>query len=200
MNPLDFGTGLKNQSLIDRLSIQEWQSKSLQVDMLRLDKIHPVVSGNKWFKLKYHLQKAIEKKVSRLITWGGAYSNHIVATAYTSNQMGLPSIGIIRGEEPSHWSHTLKDAKKYGMNLRFVSRSNYARRNQKDAFDQLVREFPNSHFIPEGGGGEEGIQGAGEILKLVDAKLYTHLICAVGSGTTFRGLSRGLNSSQSIIG
>jgi len=200
MDPIHIGTSFQNHSLIQKITAHEWQRKSLQVDMLRLDKIHPVISGNKWFKLKHHLLQAQKQNANRLITWGGAYSNHIVALAYASAEMGLPSIGIIRGEEPLHLSKTLEDAKKYGMSLRFVKRTDYKSKSEKENLDKLSKEFPDAYFIPEGGAGEQGVRGAQEILQLVDRNLYQYVICAVGTGTMFHGLSRGLKENQTIIG
>src|SRR5687767_15094672 len=90
----------------ERILLHEEYKDKIEADVLRLDKIHPVVSGNKWFKLKNYLQEAMREKHHTLLTWGGAYSNHIVATAFAANYFGLKSIGIIRGERPAQLSHT----------------------------------------------------------------------------------------------
>jgi 1-aminocyclopropane-1-carboxylate deaminase len=92
---------------------------------LRLDLLHPVVSGNKWFKLKYYLEDAIAQNKNTIATFGGAYSNHIVATAYAAKEAGLQSIGFIRGERPGELSPTLQDAASYGMDLVFIERELY---------------------------------------------------------------------------
>src|SRR3954464_467202 len=97
----------------------------VQLDVLRLDEVHPVVSGNKWYKLYFYLQEAIAKHYDAIATFGGAYSNHIVASAYACQAAGIKSIGIIRGEEPANYSHTLLQAKAYDMHLHFVSREAY---------------------------------------------------------------------------
>lgn len=100
----------------------------LAVDVLRLDLIHPMVSGNKWYKLKIYLQEAETQNKSTILTFGGAYSNHILATAAACKDKGLRSIGIIRGEEPKQYSYTLRQAQSFGMKLFFISRDAYKKR------------------------------------------------------------------------
>ena len=119
--------------LIDRLDLPECRDKRIEVDVLRLDMIHPVISGNKWFKLKYYLKEAIEKNHKTILTFGGAYSNHIVATACAAKMEGLHSIGIIRGEKPAELSQTLQTAQQYGMEFLFLSRAEYKRKSSADA-------------------------------------------------------------------
>ena len=184
---------------IDELNLPEFAEKNLSVDVLRLDKIHPVISGNKWFKLKYYLQNAVEQKKS-IITFGGAYSNHIIATAYAAKQLQLQAIGIIRGEEPHQLSHTLLLAKKAGMKLIFASRNEYLKKNDGDFISDLKLEYPNSLIIPEGGAGSEGIDGSEEIMKCIRNNCYTHIICAVGTATTFLGVANASDFTQKIIG
>jgi 1-aminocyclopropane-1-carboxylate deaminase/D-cysteine desulfhydrase-like pyridoxal-dependent ACC family enzyme len=184
---------------IDELHLPEFAEKNLSVDVLRLDKIHPIISGNKWFKLKYYLRGAVQQKRS-IITFGGAYSNHIIATAHAAKQLNLPSIGIIRGEESKQLSHTLILAKKYGMRLIFISRNEYLKKNNDDFISGLKITYPNSIIIPEGGAGIEGIHGSEEIMKLIKNNDYTHILCAVGTATTFLGLANASNFDQKIIG
>jgi 1-aminocyclopropane-1-carboxylate deaminase len=169
------------------------------VDVLRLDLIHPVISGNKWFKLKEYLKdaKILNKKI--ILTFGGAYSNHIVATAAAAKQNGFNSIGIIRGERPTILSHTLKDAMNLGMNLFFLSRNDYKKKiiptevpgnyNEKDIY-----------VINEGGYGAKGVEGAKTILQLIDSSSCTHIIDVVGTGTTIAGLVEASKKHQSVIG
>ena len=129
---------------IDELHLPELSGKNLHADILRLDKIHSVISGNKWFKLKYYLKEAAEKKCKTIITFGGAYSNHIIATAYAAKELKLKSIGIIRGEESNQLSHTLVLAKEYGMNLIFISRSEYSQKDDEDFINDLcMNEYKN---------------------------------------------------------
>ncbi len=164
------------------------------IDVLRLDRIHPIVSGNKWYKLKYYLNDAIKQNKKTVLTFGGAYSNHIIATAFACKEFGLKSIGIIRGEESLVISATLKQAKLFGMDLHFVSRKEY---NNKNNFAQ---KYKDTYVINEGGAGELGILGAADILKEIKYKNYTHIICACGTGTMISGLIKSSNLNQKIIG
>ncbi|MBS1663312.1 MAG: pyridoxal-phosphate dependent enzyme [Bacteroidetes bacterium] len=174
--------------------------EDIPIDVLRLDRLHPIVSGNKWFKLKGHLQKALETPGAPILTFGGAWSNHIVATAFAAKEHNLSSIGIIRGEKPHKLSVTLKDALAYGMHLEFISRENYARKEEPDFLNHLAGLFPGAYIIPEGGGGEAGILGCKDILKNVDTTNHTHILCAIGTGTTFLGLAQALRNNQQLIG
>jgi len=169
------------------------------VDVLRLDLIHPVISGNKWFKLKEYLAEARLHDKKILLTFGGAYSNHIVATAAIAGLNGLKSIGIIRGEKPAILSHTLQNAINYGMEVYFISREDY--RNKivpKHVFSQYSEN--DTYIIGEGGYGERGVRGAKEILQQVDTTSYSYIMDAVGTGTTISGLIKSSNPDQCIIG
>ncbi|HUN04274.1 MAG TPA: hypothetical protein PLS00_15600 [Niabella sp.] len=130
----------------------------VSVSVLRTDKIHPVISGNKWFKLKYYLEDAKLQNKKRIITFGGAYSNHIVATAAACNMNGFESVGIIRGEEPRNYSHTLNDAMAYGMELVFLSRQDY--QNKVIPKDLMAAD---DYVIAEGGYGALGAAGAATV-------------------------------------
>jgi len=167
------------------------------VDVLRMDKIHTVVSGNKWFKLSGYLREAKEKQYSTIATFGGAYSNHIVATACAANLQGLNSMGIIRGERPDVLSHTLQNALNYGMDLYFVSRAQY---RDKTAVQQLTDPLGKYYWIPEGGYGQVGAAGIRDMLKGIPLWEYTHLVTAVGTGTTMAGLIQGTLPYQRVIG
>lgn len=174
-------------------------SSSVAVDVLRLDLLHPVVSGNKWFKLKEYVKEAKATGKTTLLTFGGAYSNHIVATAAVAQSEGFKSIGIIRGEEPKTWSQTLLAAKQYGMNLHFVSRKEY---KLKEIPTGIYSNTAATDFygIPEGGYGEKGVQGAREILLRNKTNSYTHILSAVGTGTTLAGLVSAAEPQQKVIG
>ena len=167
------------------------------VDVLRLDKIHTIISGNKWFKLKYYLAEVIRQGKKGIITFGGAYSNHLLATAFACAQAGLSSIGVVRGEEPAEYSHTLKDAQTFNMQIQFVSRPQY---KDNEFADQVRQSHPDFLFVAEGGRGQLGIKGAEEILHLLPVNQYTHIICAVGTGTMMTGLINSSDPEQLIIG
>jgi 1-aminocyclopropane-1-carboxylate deaminase len=167
-------------------------------DVLRLDKLHPVVSGNKLFKLRNHLALASPGKP--ILTFGGPWSNHLVATAYAAKQAGLTAIGFIRGEAPAAPSATLQEAAGYGMQLEFISRQQYLQKEGPDFLQELRHRFPGAYIIPEGGGGPPGITGSEEILRIADTTNYTHIACAIGTGTTFLGLLRASAPGQMIVG
>ena len=176
------------------------QNKNVQLDVLRLDKIHPVISGNKWFKLKYHLDNFNAGNYNGIISFGGAWSNHIVATACACYLKKIKCIGIIRGERPEQLSNTLLEAAKYEMELKFISRETYAQKNSNEFLESIKKEFPGYYIIPEGGAGKEGEKGAGEILQYADEKNYTHIACAVGTGTMFNGIREAASANQNILG
>jgi 1-aminocyclopropane-1-carboxylate deaminase len=187
-------------SLIEHLVKKDHTAQAPAVDVLRLDLLHPVVSGNKWFKLKGHLRAAMASPDRPILTFGGAWSNHLVATAFAAKQLGLPAIGIIRGERSPKLSATLEDATSYGMSLIFISREEYARKEQPEFLQELAKSYPGVYIIPEGGGGEAGILGSEDILKGIDTQKYTHILCAIGTGTTFLGLIRASTPDQQVIG
>jgi 1-aminocyclopropane-1-carboxylate deaminase/D-cysteine desulfhydrase-like pyridoxal-dependent ACC family enzyme len=176
------------------------QNKNVQLYVLRLDKIHPVISGNKWFKLKYHLDNFNSGNYNGIITFGGAWSNHIVATACACSLKKIKCIGIIRGEKPPHLSTTLLEASNYEMDLKFISRDRYAQKNSTEFLESVKKEFPGYYIIPEGGAGKEGEKGAGEILQYADGKNYTHIACAIGTGTMFNGIREAASADQKILG
>jgi 1-aminocyclopropane-1-carboxylate deaminase len=168
----------------------------ISVDVLRLDEIDPVVSGNKWYKLKEYLAEAMSLDKKTVLTFGGAYSNHIVATAAACNKHGLQSIGVIRGEKPSVLSHTLLHAMEYGMKLFFISREDYRQKKIPAAVHERFYDF---YTINEGGYGVKGAEGAMAILSN-EHRSYTHIMAAVGTGTTLAGLIKASGENQVIIG
>ena len=184
---------------VDALELPELKAMNVDVDVLRLDKIHPVISGNKWYKLKYFLAEARSRQCTTLISFGGAFSNHIIATACAAGMLQLKSVGIIRGETPRRLSHTLHQAKDYGMELIFSSRLEYPR-YEKEKSEELLKQYPGSLIIPEGGAGPNGVKGSAEILDLTAGEFYKHVFCAVGTGTTFMGLSNAAQAGQTVIG
>ncbi len=191
----------KEQMLINIQNIHIQSVKSLshqdiQTDILRLDQIHPVISGNKWFKLKYYLDEALTSNANKLASFGGAYSNHIVALALAGKEAGIPTIGFIRGDGDTSLSPTLKEAVSYGMELQFVNRTDYRAKKQiQDSFHQS-----GWYWIPEGGYGLLGAKGAADILLLHNTGDYSHILCAVGTGTMMSGMLIGAKPSQEIIG
>lgn len=172
---------------------------SLNASVLRLDMVHPVISGNKWYKLKEYLKEAREQNKTTIVTFGGAFSNHIVATAAACNRFGFKSIGIIRGELPKILSNTLQDAIDLGMQLFFLSREEYKKKSiPQELYD--THEKDPLYFVNEGGFGHLGMLGAASIINEADTSDYTHIITAVGTGTTMAGLLKVSLPHQEIIG
>ena len=168
-----------------------------EVDMLRLDLIHPVISGNKWFKLKYNIEHALKNGYSSLLTFGGAYSNHLIATAAAAKESGLESIGIVRGHHAKeNFTPTLLQCRSLGMQLHFISREAY---KVKEKSGEWSSQFPEACIIPEGGSNELGRKGAEEITSYI-TKSYTHVAVSVGSGTTFAGLRNALPETVALLG
>ena len=186
-----------NQISLDRWQDPVFRRHDLQADVLRLDKIHPEISGNKWFKLKFYLEKARQLNLHVLVSYGGAYSNHLLALAAAAKKYGLHAIGRIRGEEPARLSLTLKKAKELGMQLEFLSRTDY---DQIKKTGVSIDPDSGAIFIPEGGAGPEGVSGAGGILPLISYREYSHICCAVGTGTTLAGIANTAETGQKIIG
>lgn len=168
-----------------------------QIGVLRLDLVHPEISGNKWFKLKYNLAQAIKVNKSSIITFGGAFSNHIAATAVACKLAGLKSIGIIRGEETAATNPTLSLAKQNGMELLFVSRDEYSQKNDGGYVSRLRYMYPEAFIIPEGGDNFLGQKGCEEILTQ-EINPYSYIFCAHGTGTTYRGISKSLLPHQAL--
>lgn len=184
---------LINEELITTDRIDFLCRNNINVYALRTDKIHPVVSGNKWFKLKFYLKEALAQNANAIVTFGGAYSNHIVATAFACRQYGLECIGVIRGEEPKQYSHTLRDAVSYGMQLFFISRQDY---KEKKLPQQL--NASGYYCIPEGGYGALGAAGVATLQY--DKNKFNTLCCAVGSGTMMAGLINSKKETASVMG
>lgn len=168
-----------------------------QIGILRLDLIHPEISGNKWFKLKYNLEQAKKENCHTIMTFGGAFSNHIAATAVAAKLSGLKSIGIIRGEETSSNNPTLSVAKENGMDLLFVSRTEYSQKNDIGYLQRLRYMYPNTYIIPEGGDNKLGQKGCEEILT-PEMFAYKNIFCAYGTGTTYKGISKSLLPHQKL--
>ena len=169
-----------------------------KVDLLRLDLLHPIVSGNKFYKLRYYIELALEKGVSTVASFGGPYSNHIVALAYTAKEAGLKSIGYIRTNTDEPMTPTLKEAKAYGMELVYLGRTDF--QSKKAAILQSSEMNTDCYLIDEGGYGTIGAKGAATILTTQDTSHYDYIICAVGTGTMLAGIIHAADAFQKIIG
>lgn len=168
--------------------------RSIEGSVLRLDKISPVISGNKWFKLRFYLEEAIRLNKKGIVTFGGAWSNHILATAAICNRNGLRSLGIIRGEEPQLLSLTLQQAKEEEMQLAFISRADYQHKKLPEKIST-----DDYYLVEEGGYGTLGAEGASSILDYCPND-FTHCCCAVGTGTMLAGIINRISGDQRAIG
>lgn len=184
---------------IIRLENELFNKNSSEVFMLRLDEIHPLISGNKLFKLIYFLKEAKESFLKKIITFGGAYSNHLAATAFACNKLDIKCIGIVRGERPKALSSTLLFCRENKMQLEFISRASY--KNIDEVFLKELNDKYGEHIlIPEGGFSIKGKEGASLITQYFADKNFTHICLPVGTATTFAGIVDLNESEKAIIG
>jgi 1-aminocyclopropane-1-carboxylate deaminase len=169
-----------------------------KVDLLRLDTLHPIVSGNKFYKLRFYIAAAIENGVSKVASFGGPYSNHIVALAFTAKEAGLNSIGYIRTNADEPMTPSLEEAKAYGMELVYLGRTDF--QTKKASILELSATKSDTYFIDEGGYGTIGAKGAASILTENDTAHYNYIVCAVGTGTMLAGCINAASPNQKIIG
>lgn len=185
-------------SPVEKILDPALKNSGIRLLIKRDDLIHEHISGNKWRKLRYNLSEAVQQNHHTLLTFGGAYSNHISATAFACQKTGLESIGIIRGEDDST-NPTLRFAREHGMNLKFVSREDYKNKTQENFLEALEGEFGKCFVVPEGGANGLGVRGCSEILTEVEE--YFDVVCSsAGTGTTLAGLAIGLKEHQKLIG
>lgn len=178
----------------------EWiNSKGIRLFIKREDKIHPHVSGNKWRKLRYNLEMAKSEGHDTLLTFGGAYSNHIYATAAAARESGFRSVGIIRGEKHLPLNPTLAFASGQGMLLQYMDRATYRRKHEMDVISTLRKKFGDFYLLPEGGTNSLAIKGAEEIVD-DDVRKYDYVCSAVGTGGTIAGIISGMNGRGEVIG
>lgn len=184
--------------VIQQIDSEIVANAGVELYILRLDIMHPKINGNKWYKLKYNLLEAREKNISTILTFGGAYSNHIYATAAGGNIFGFRTIGLIRGEENTPLNPTLQFATEQGMELVYIDRHTYKKRHTQALQNQLKQQFGEVFIIPEGGSNLNGMRGCIEILQTV--KGFNTICLACGTGTTLAGIALSLNQEQKVIG
>lgn len=175
----------------EELVLPLYELHGIRVFVKRDDLIHPYISGNKWRKLKYPLQQAQKEKKKLLVTFGGAWSNHLLATACAGAKFGFRTYGFVRGEAVDN--PVLKLCQIFGMELQFVDRERY--RNKTALFDTHFANSTDAFFIDEGGFGMLAAQGCAEITNEL-SQVYDHCFCACGTGTTLAGLAMGLATQQ----
>jgi len=182
---------LEIYSPVHQINDRLFDEQGLKVFIKRDDLIHPIISGNKWRKLKYLLKKAQLTNKTHLVTFGGAFSNHLLATAAAAAQFGFASTGFVRGEQVDN--DTLFLCRLHGMNLLFTDRESY--RDKQELFDKHFAGDEHAFFIDEGGASIEGAKGCSEMVGEL-TETYDHLFCACGTGTTAAGIINGLDAHQ----
>jgi 1-aminocyclopropane-1-carboxylate deaminase len=178
-------------SPVQQIHDELFAKKGLEVFIKRDDLIHPIISGNKWRKLKYLLNQAQTENKTHLVTFGGAYSNHLLATAAAASKFGFQSTGFVRGEEVNN--DTLFLCRLHGMNLIFTDRENY--RDKQALFNKFFAEDHEAFFIDEGGASLLGAKGCSELIDEL-TETYNHIFCACGTGTTAAGIVNGVNQHK----
>ncbi|RNI28570.1 1-aminocyclopropane-1-carboxylate deaminase/D-cysteine desulfhydrase [Rufibacter latericius] len=183
------------QPLTDPLLTQ----KGVALSILREDLLHPGIPGNKWRKLKYNLQEAREKECETLVTFGGAFSNHIAAVAAAGQEFGFATIGYIRGEETLPLNPTLELATRHGMQLRYLSRTDYRLRHEPHFQAEILKKAPKPYFLPEGGTNLLAVKGCTEIVSEL-TEPWDVLCVAAGTGGTMAGMVAGAAGQGKVIG
>ncbi len=188
-------------SRIDKVDHPIFKKHDLQVYIKRDDLIHPIISGNKWRKLKGNIAHAQAIHATGILSFGGAYSNHIHALAYACHQQGLPVVGIIRGEPHYQNNFTLSWARYWGMKLVFVDRKTYRCRDEVSFLDELAKRYPNYFIIPEGGTNEYALSGVAEVITELNLQgEFDTLMVPVGSAGTLSGLISADENQHNILG
>ncbi|WP_291846906.1 1-aminocyclopropane-1-carboxylate deaminase/D-cysteine desulfhydrase [Lutibacter sp.] len=193
-------------SRIQQIHFSEIATKEVSLYIKREDELHPFISGNKYRKLKYNLQDAKRLEKSKLITFGGAYSNHIAATAAAGFEYNFETIGVIRGDELALNTDevilnnpTLKFASQHGMKFHFVSRSTYREKESTSFINNLKAEFGDFYLIPEGGTNNFAVKGCEEILTDKD-EIFNVICSAIGTGGTISGIINASKKHQKVVG
>ncbi len=184
--------------------LEEIEDKNLDKANIRLlikreDRVHPVISGNKWHKLKYNLEAAQAQGHKTLLSFGGAYSNHIHALAGAGEAYGFNTIGIIRGEAYKPLNPTLQFSVDHGMQLHYLNRNNYRRKHEPEIIDELRERFGEFYLIPEGGSNPLAVKGCKEIIADINIP-FDIITSPCGTGGTLAGLIAGLESKQKALG
>ncbi|UMB62244.1 pyridoxal-phosphate dependent enzyme [Lutibacter sp. A80] len=191
---------------MQQIHFSEIANSGVSLYIKREDQLHPFISGNKYRKLKYNLVEASSQQKNTLLTFGGAYSNHIAAAAAAGFQFGFKTIGVIRGDELANdlekvlqQNPTLRFASEHNMQFHFVSRSAYREKNSEVFIDNLKQEFGDFYLVPEGGTNKFAVKGCEEILNEEDA-IYNVICSAVGTGGTISGIINSTKKHQKTIG
>jgi 1-aminocyclopropane-1-carboxylate deaminase/D-cysteine desulfhydrase-like pyridoxal-dependent ACC family enzyme len=188
---------------LQRLENELILQKSISFYVLRLDLIERYAGGNKIFKLKYNLEEALRQEHKRILTFGGAWSNHLAAVSsmqlVVSGKQKMEVIAVVRGEEPRVYSDTMRFCREHGMKLHFVSREDYRKRNDVDFIEALRKMFGDFYLLPEGGSNAMAVKGCREIVNYISVP-FDVICCPVGSGGTLAGIISGLKEGHQALG
>lgn len=186
--------------VLQSLSASWLRERNIRLDLLRLDRTDPVISGNKWFKLKENIRLAQQQNKSSLLTFGGQWSNHLVATAAAAQHFGMTSVGLVCSPQPEgEETPTLQACQSYGMQLHRISPESYRKRYEQAFIEEYSSRYPEAFIIPEGGNNAAGIEGLKEIADWFPQGL-THIALPVGTGTTLAGIRRVADRQISLLG
>jgi 1-aminocyclopropane-1-carboxylate deaminase len=186
---------------IVQLRLPSLRQMDVSLFVKREDQNHPTVSGNKWWKLKHNLEAATRQQAGTILSFGGAYSNHIYALAAATAELGLKSIGIIRGEQPAQLSPTLQFAEAQGMRLHFLSREAYRQKSSEELINTMRQEWGAFFYVPEGGSNLLGVRGAADWAMQLQKEVDFDFVCLpVGSGGTLAGISQQLSTTRQAVG
>jgi len=179
-----------------------FQQYGVELYIKREDLVHKQISGNKWYKLKHNLQHAKDQGFSRLVSFGGAFSNHLHAMAFAGQQLGFETIGFVRGERPALLNPTLADAEQWGMQLQFLSRTDYRRRHDAAFVAKLVEPYQPCFVIPEGGANQWALAGCADIVEGINHQLTDFDVVCVpcGTGATLAGIVVALGGNTEVLG
>ncbi|GLZ09687.1 1-aminocyclopropane-1-carboxylate deaminase [Actinomadura sp. NBRC 104412] len=190
---------LRLPSPVEEIHDERLAARDVRLLLKRDDLINPDVPGNKWRKLQHNLSAAQREGHATLLTFGGAYSNHIRATAAAGHHLGLSTIGVVRGEEHTPLNPSLQAAVDYGMRLHYMDRETYRHKHEPEVIDQLRDKFGAFYLVPEGGSNALAVRGCVDIPKEIDEP-FDVICCAVGTGGTLAGIAAGLTEGQRALG
>lgn len=199
VSSIESDLNINNKIPLQKIEDPLIQKSDINLFVFRTDLNHPTISGNKWYKLKYNLVEIKQKGFNTLLTFGGAYSNHIHAAATAGKLLNIKTIGVIRGEEYNPLNPTLSSAKENGMLLHYVNRKTYKERKNPDFIQSLHEKFGEFYLLPEGGTNLLALQGCSEIVNNININ-FDLVCCACGTGGTLAGIIAGLNGNKKALG
>ena len=184
-------------SPIDEVTNVVLDRAQISLAVKREDLLHPTISGNKWRKLKFNLKYALDNRIETIITFGGAFSNHIYSTAAACKELGLKSVGLIRGDYDKD-NPTTMFARKCGMELRFIDRLSYKEKENSDVVKSILSQYSNYILIPEGGSNDLAIEGLHELSNEINATKYSIILVSAGTGSTASGILSNLHPDKEL--